>query len=322
MRLGFRALRMLGAMLLVPVLLSGTGAPVRADSVATVVRGTEPDGSERLLEDLALLWRANSSLDGSWLAVKQQADARERLRAVRLGRAEFAVVDAASFSALHPDFPELVVLSALAPLVVHAIDRSGESGPLRLQPGNAVPGILAFTGHARFVAEPLAEQARAPGAPAAAGPLLRAVDPPGAIDLLRKGLPSDTLVLLAAPLGTQEIAAALRGDPALRLRALSPALLGAVRGERPWVFTIPVARGTYPNQAEGVEAPAVHLLLVTLAQLSQDDARRMLDCLYGRREQVAPFNALFAAVDRRVNADFAKWAPYHAAAVKYFGLTP
>lgn len=322
MRSGVQALRMLGALLLVSVLLSGTGSPVRADSVATVVRGTEPDGSERLLEDLALLWRANSSFDGSWLAVKQQADPRTRLQAVRLGRAEFAVVDAASFSALRPEFPDLVVLSALAPLTVHAIDRSGESGPLRMQPGNTVLRILAFTGHARFVAEALAEQARASSSPGTAGPLLRAVDPLGAIDLLRKGLPSDTLVLLAAPLGTQEIAAALGGDPALRLRALSPALLEAVRRERPWAFTIPVARGTYPNQADGVDAPAVHLLLVTLAQLSQDDARRMLDCLYGHRDQVAPFNALFAAVDRRVNADFAKWAPYHALAVKEFGLTP
>jgi hypothetical protein len=301
-------------------LLASVPRQAGAEPVATIVRGAEPDGSERLVEDLALLWRASYAFDASSLAVTQQAEPRARLRAVRLGRAEFAVLDAASFAALRTEFPDMVVLSALIPLPVHVLERMADPGPLR-----NTPGTIVFTAHARFVAEALVDYAAAAapaGAPAPAPPLLRREDPLGAIDLLKRGLPADTLVLLAAPKGTQELAAALQGDPGLRLLALSGELLDAVRRERPWVFTTPIARGTYPNQADGVEAPVAHLLLVTSPQLPQDDARRMLDCLYGRRDQVAPFDALFASVDRRANADLAKWAPYHATAAKEFGLTP
>jgi len=290
-----------------------------ADPVATVVRGAERDGSERLLEDLALLWRSSYAFDASWLAVTQLAAPRARLRAVRLGRAEFAVLDAASYAALRPEYPDTVVLSALIALPVHMLRRGGDSGTVR-----NIPATIGYTGHARFVAEALASHAAA--APAAATspalPLLRAVDPPGAIDLLRQAPPPDTLVLLAAPIGTQELAAALRGDSGLRLVALSGELLEAVRRERPWVSTVTIAQGTYPNQSAGVETPVARLLLITVPRLPQDEARRMLDCLYGRREQVAPFDALFASMERSVNGDVARWAPYHATAAKEFGLKP
>jgi hypothetical protein len=287
---------------------------VQADPVATIVRGVEPDGSERLAEDLALLWRESFAFDGSWLAVRQQPDPRARLRALRQDRAAFAVLDAASYAALRDEFPEVAVLSALNPLPVHLLRRGAEPGPLR-----KAPGTIVFTAHARFLAETLAEQAAAAGSAPA---VLRLTDPPGAIELLRRGPPPDSLVLLAAPLGTREIAAVLRGDPALHLQGLAGDVLDAVRRDRPWIFPATIVRGTYPEQAERVEVPAVYLLLLTLAQLPQDDARRMLDCLYGRREQVAPFDPVFALVERRANADVAKWAPFHATAAKELGVAP
>jgi hypothetical protein len=311
-------------------------APFRAlaEPVATIVRGSEPDGSERLVEDLSRLWQASTAFDAARLAVLQQADPAVRLRALRQGRAEFAVLDAASYAALRAEYPETVVLSALNPLPVHVVQRGAEAGPLR-----AVPGSIVYTGPARFLAEALVDYAAAAaaaappgaaaaaatapgGAPAPAPPLLRRVDPLGAIDLLKRGLPQDTLLLLAAPVGTQELGAALQGDPALRLLPLAAELSEAVRRDRPWVFPSPIERGTYSNQPNGVNTLAAHLLLVTTAQLPQEGARRMLDCLYGRREQVAPFDALFASVERKINGDLAKWAPYHATAVKEFGLTP
>jgi hypothetical protein len=35
---------------------------------------------------------------------------------------------------------------------------------------------------------------------------------------------------------------------------------------------------------------------------------------------VAGYNPLFAALDRRANTEYAKWAPFHSVAVKEFGL--
>jgi hypothetical protein len=325
LRLGFAALASFA-------LCAGlTAARARAEPVLTVARGVEPDGSESLENDVAVLWHASAAYDGASLAVVRIADPGARLRALRTGRAQFAVVDAAAFSGLRTDFPDAVVLSALMPLTVHALMRGADAAPLR-----SVPGTIVHTGAARFVAESLARSvvaaeagAAAAAGPAAAGaaaapavpaPLLRNLDPLAALDVLRRGAP-DTLVLIAAPLGTQDIAALLRDDAAVRLVSLATPLLEAVRQDRAWVLAAQIPRGTYPNQAAAVDTVAEHLLLLTLPQLTVDDARRMLDCLYGRREQVAGYNPLFAAVDRRANADYAKWAPFHSVAVKEFGLT-
>ncbi|MFI5400908.1 MAG: TAXI family TRAP transporter solute-binding subunit [SAR324 cluster bacterium] len=311
-----------------------TGEGVRGEPVLTVVRGVEPDGSEWLGQDLAVLWQASAAYDGAKLAVARMADPRARLRALRLGRAQFVMMDGADFSGLRGDFPEVVVLSALLPLPVHALIRGSAGGPLK-----SMPGTIVYNGAAQFVAQTLARSAlpvsqQAPGgavparpevpgapsaAPAAPGPLLRALHPVAALDLLSRGTPED-LVLLAAPLGTAEIAALLRQDPAIRLVSLAAPLLDAVSRDSPWILPIRIARGTYPNQAAAVETVAEHLLLLTMPQLPAEDARRMLDCLYGRREQVAGYDPLFAALDRRVNGDYAKWAPFHSAAVKEFGL--
>lgn len=296
---------------------------MRGEPVLTVARGVEADGSEWLGQDIAVLWQASATYDGARLAVARMADPRARLRALRLGRAQFVMMDGADFSGLRGDFPEVVVLSALLPLPVHALMRGSAGGPLK-----STPGTIAYNGAAEFVARSLARSAvpasqQAPGAPSAAaaapGPLLRALHPVAALDLLSRGTPED-LVLLAAPLGTEEIAALLREDPAVRLVSLAAPLLDAVSRDSPWILPIRIARGTYPNQAAAVETVEEHLLLLTMPQLPAEDARRMLDCLYGRREQVAGYDPLFAALDRRVNGDYAKWAPFHSTAVKEFGL--
>jgi len=296
-------------------LLASPAPRLGAETVATVVRGVEPDGSERLLEDVALLWRAHLAYDGSALTVRQQADPRARLQAVRLGRALFAVLGADAYAALRPDYPDVAVLSVLGPVPVHVLSRS-EPGPLR-----AVPDTIVFTAHAFFAADAFAQFAAA-GAPLLPPPARRSVDPLGAIELLRRGVPPDMVVLIAVPVGTRELAAALAADPALRLRPLAAELQEAVTRDRPWVFNTSIPRGTYPNQADALDAPSTQLLLVTLPQLPQDDAKRMLDCLYGRRDLVVPVNPLFALVDRRANTEVAKWAPYHATAMKEFGIVP
>jgi hypothetical protein len=299
-----------------------TAARARGEPMLTVVRGAEPDGSESLERDVAVLWHAAAAYDGASLAVARVADPWERLRALRAGRAQFAIVDAAAFSGLRPEFPDVVVLSALMPLTIHALVRGADAGSLR-----TVPGTIVYTAAARFAAESLASSA-APAEPAAQGaarppslaaPVLRNLGPLAALDLLKRGA-RDTLVLVAAPLGTQEISALLKEDTTVRLVSLSAPLLGAVRQDRPWALPVQIPRGTYPNQLAAVDTVAQHLLLLTLPSLTVDDARRMLDCLYARRDLVAGYNPLFAALDRRANAEYAKWAPFHSVAVKEFGL--
>jgi hypothetical protein len=300
-----------------------TAARARGEPVLTVVRGAEPDGSESLGRDVAVLWHAAAAYDGASMAVRRVADPWERLRALRAGRAQFAIVDAAAFSALRPEFPDVVVLSALMPLTIHAFQRGAEAASLR-----TVPGTIVYTAAARFAAESL-KNAVAPAEPAAQGaaqlpsvaaPVPRILGPLAALDLLKRGA-RDTLVLVAAPLGTQEISTLLKDDATVRLVSLSASLQGAVLQDRPWALRVQIPRGTYPNQGAAVDTVAQHLLLLTLPTLTVDDARRMLDCLYARRDLVAGYNPLFAAVDRRANADYAKWAPYHSVAVKEFGLS-
>jgi len=287
-----------------------TGPAARGEPVLTVVRGAEPDGSVWLGQDLAVLWQASAAYGGSHLAVARMPDPRARLRALRLGRAQFAMVDGADFAGLRGDFPEVVVLSALLPLPVHALIRGSAGAPLQ-----ALPGTIVYNGAAEFLARSLARFAvpASQRAPAAAVPARPKV--PGAVSA-----PPAALVLLAAPLGTQEIAALLRGDHAFRLVSLPAPLLDAVSQDSPWIQPIRIAQGTYPNQAAAVETVEEHLLMLTMPQLSAEDAQRMLDCLYGRREQVAGYDPLFAALDRRANGAYAKWAPFHSTAVKEFGL--
>jgi hypothetical protein len=326
------------------LLLLCSGIPLRegtalADPTLTAVRGTEPDGSERILEDLAILWRSSGGFDGSWLAVRAVSEPEARLRAVRMGRADFAVLDSAAFADLKGEYSDVVVLSVLSPLVVHAFTRASGAQPV-------VPLGIAYTAPARFAAQALGEPASplAPTGPTAATPgpgaggpggaagqpLASApppipqhrVDPVGAFDLLRRGLPTDELLLLAAPPGTATIDQALRGDSALRLMAWTPVQIEAAQRDRPWVFANALPRGTYASPIPAGDVPGQWLLLVTRAQLGAEDAARMLQCLYGRREQVGPYNPLFAVIDRRANGEVAKWAPYHVTAAKEFGIGP
>ncbi len=280
----------------------------RADPVLTVLHGAEPDGSPRFIEDLAQLWRWSNLADNARLAGAVVSQPRARLAALRRQQGQFAIVDAASLFSWKGDFPDLVAVATLWPLALHVFSKGAESEPLKGPP----PGALLLSESASF-AQPLLTG----GMTDAGGDALRSIP---TAQVPQHLLNTPGWLAVAAPVPTLEIAQALEKEPSLHLMGFAQPFMEQMQTGRPWLVSLTLRRGTYPGLSAPLQVPATPLVLVSLASLPADIVLRMLDCVYRHREFVTQADALFGQIDSKANADLARWLPFHAVAVRQFGL--
>jgi hypothetical protein len=279
--------------------------------VLTLVIGGDPDGSRVFAEDLAALWAARNAPTPERLALRVEPEPRNRLRALRRGRGEFALLAVDEAQGLLPEFPRVKAIAVLWPLYLHALTRNDAVQSVRLPPRAAVWVVE----NAAYAFDRLWEWSQDGGAARERLELFPADWIPDVLGQLRQ-----ELFLFSAPAPLQEVADELQRDPALRLVPFDPALLEEFRVNYPWLRTVMLPQGTYSRMRAGMELPARHMVMVGSLELPEASVRKMLDCVYGAREAAARVNPLFRQIRPEANASFSPLLSYLPAAAQALGL--
>jgi TRAP-type uncharacterized transport system substrate-binding protein len=293
-------------------LVAGLAAPAGAEPVYTLLSGGESEGTTRFVEDLTYLWRGSNPDLGSALLGRIVSPGPARLQRLRRMQAHFVIVDGDTLARRKADYPDIVAVALLWPEALHVLARRGDAGALAALPG----GDLLVADTAGYGQAALAG-ALTPSDPATRWLLLARGGLSAALQ--RKLLP---LLLASGVAPLPEVEQAMREGSDLRIVSIARPLSEQMRGQVPWLSTLTLPANTYPGQPLAVETLAVSQVLVTRADAPAEWVRHALAALFRWQDRMAAASPRFAAMDRKANAAAVVWFPFHAAALKEFGLTP
>lgn len=285
-----------------------------AEELLTLTRGDAFDGSQSFAQDWARYRNRKLELGSPHLAVSVIKTPVSRLWALNRGRADFAIVDAATVTKHLNRMPDLVALAVLWPNYLHAINETDGEKLAQLHTKN--PLLVAKS--ARYVFDTLQDWAKDKPEQRS---LIKQVKNPTQGSLLPEDI-DDGVYLFSAPAPLVELVKALE-EKDLALRPIQGKLMEELQLLNPWLHTTLLSRETYPGMVGEMELPVHYQVLVSRANLPESKAKMVLEDLYGYgKRAIAPFNPLFKSLSPKPIPLFVKLFTFHPTTFKKYGKVP